>query len=126
MSDFVPVIGLVIATLNSIWEKKYGKNANHKKLELNEQNKRFSKNKIQGDGHGSSSRKSGKQDNSHTPRKLVQPYRHPPGTGNHGGPNTAKKDDQPLHPSWEAKRKLKEKQSLVIMPSQGTKIKFSD
>jgi hypothetical protein len=35
------------------------------------------------------------------------------------------KADQSLHPSWEAKRKLKQKESAGIMPSQGTKIKFS-
>jgi len=40
---------------------------------------------------------------------------------------TQKKDnsaDKPLHPSWEAKRKMKEKQSDAIVPSQGKKIKF--
>lgn len=35
-----------------------------------------------------------------------------------------KKDDKPLHPSWEAKRRLKEKESAGIVPSQGKKIKF--
>jgi len=29
-----------------------------------------------------------------------------------------------LHPSWEAKRKLKEKEEIGIVPSQGKKIKF--
>lgn len=43
-------------------------------------------------------------------------------------PSKLKKDnkdkDKPLHPSWEAKRKLKEKQNDAIVPSQGKKIKF--
>ena len=34
------------------------------------------------------------------------------------------KEDQPLHPSWEAKRRLKEKQKPVILPAQGKKITF--
>jgi len=31
---------------------------------------------------------------------------------------------KPLHPSWEAKRKLKEKDRVAIVPSQGKKITF--
>ena len=33
-------------------------------------------------------------------------------------------DDKPLHPSWEAKRKLKEKQTAGIQAPQGKKIVF--
>ena len=33
------------------------------------------------------------------------------------------KDDKPLHPSWEAKKKAKEKETL-LGPTKGTKIKF--
>jgi hypothetical protein len=36
-----------------------------------------------------------------------------------------RKDVKPLHPSWEAKRRLKEKEGGGIVPSQGTKIKFA-
>ncbi|KAL5482717.1 hypothetical protein ACEPAI_9311 [Sanghuangporus weigelae] len=38
-----------------------------------------------------------------------------------------REDDKykPLHPSWEAKRRLKEKESPAIVPSMGTKIKFT-
>lgn len=32
---------------------------------------------------------------------------------------------KPLHPSWEAKRKLKAKENGVVMSSQGTKLKFT-
>lgn len=42
---------------------------------------------------------------------------------NTGGPRREEKE-RALHPSWEAKRKQKEKQSSGILPSQGTKIKF--
>jgi len=50
------------------------------------------------------------------------------GRSNNGvGANILKnrKDDKPLHPSWEAKRRLKEKEGGGIVPSQGTKIKFA-
>ncbi|KAL5501507.1 hypothetical protein ACEPAH_8767 [Sanghuangporus vaninii] len=41
--------------------------------------------------------------------------------------NNDRDDDKPkpLHPSWEAKRRLKEKESPAIVPSMGTKIKFT-
>ncbi|KAL5524604.1 hypothetical protein ACEPAF_9744 [Sanghuangporus sanghuang] len=41
--------------------------------------------------------------------------------------NNDRDDDRlkPLHPSWEAKRRLKEKESPAIVPSVGTKIKFT-
>ena len=32
--------------------------------------------------------------------------------------------EQPLHPSWEAKRRMKEKMAARIVPSQGQKIVF--
>jgi len=39
--------------------------------------------------------------------------------------NNRDRDLRPLHPSWEAKRKLSEKQSAAIVPTTGKKIKFS-
>lgn len=33
--------------------------------------------------------------------------------------------DKPVHPSWEAKMRLREKQSAAIVPAQGTRITFS-
>jgi len=35
-------------------------------------------------------------------------------------------DDRPLHPSWIAKMRMKEKSNAVIVPSQGKRIKFDD
>ncbi|EIW59470.1 Bud-site selection protein [Trametes versicolor FP-101664 SS1] len=47
-----------------------------------------------------------------------------PARGNAGA--SAKSDDKPLHPSWEAKKRMKEKLNPSIIPgAQGTKIKFS-
>lgn len=35
-------------------------------------------------------------------------------------------DDRPLHPSWAAKMRMKERSSAVIVPSQGKRIRFDD
>lgn len=35
-------------------------------------------------------------------------------------------DDRPLHPSWIAKMRMKEKSNAVIVASQGKRIKFDD
>lgn len=47
------------------------------------------------------------------------------GTSAHVGKGAcAAAASEKLHPSWEAKRKLKEKEQIGIIPSQGKKIKF--
>lgn len=116
----------------AIWEKKYGRNANHKKKESEESTK-F------GSVRGEPPRP--RQLHNHPPssgasRKIkpTSQQRQPPDMGwgqRRIGPNkippskSETKADQSLHPSWEAKRKLKLKESAGIIPSQGTKIKFS-
>ena len=35
-----------------------------------------------------------------------------------------RRDDKALHPSWEAKKKMKEKEPAAIIPSAGKKIVF--
>ena len=46
-------------------------------------------------------------------------------TGRVGGGSHARVvDDKPLHPSWEAKKKLKQAQTDAIVPSQGKRLKF--
>ncbi|THG92538.1 hypothetical protein EW145_g8681, partial [Phellinidium pouzarii] len=42
----------------------------------------------------------------------------------YGGGAREEKQKQSLHPSWEAKRRLKEKESAAIVPSQGKRITF--
>ncbi|KXN88250.1 BUD22 family protein C4F10.06, partial [Leucoagaricus sp. SymC.cos] len=119
----------------AIWEKKYGKNANHKKKEL----------EIRG-RHSREGLDQGRRDGSHrdsqrfTKTKIttdggtrLKKVEWGPGSsqraGSHPPLNAQSKEKHlhsHLHPSWEAKRKLKEKQSVGIVASQGTKIKFSD
>lgn len=117
----------------AIWEKKYGGNANHvkKEREVAAQNPRRNFKKLD----------SNKKDHSRTsiPRNRANPgartsfnapasdkgwARSP--VGDMGTDAQARqKDDKPLHPSWEAKRRLKEKLNPSIVPGQGKKITFS-
>lgn len=134
-----------------IWEKKFGRGANHKKKELE------SRNEAPGQGterrpdtsvkHHPSSRPGFSKG---PPQKAfeVKPtpqYRQNADTGwSQRGTSSGvqvpistvplrsfappagsgRVEEKPMHPSWEAKRKLKEKESASIVPSQGKKIKF--
>ncbi|KAJ3879976.1 Bud-site selection protein [Lentinula edodes] len=111
----------------AIWEKKYGKNANHKKKEaaLNE-NERGRKRWPNGDS--SSNRPSNKAGTSRKPHQSEAPTRpRQQDSGWEQREMTVLHQDhesRPIHPSWEAKKKLKERQSAAAIPS-GRKIKFS-
>jgi hypothetical protein len=106
---------------SSIWEKKYGRNANHKKRELEALPKRqFPKENLKvRRGPEEWSRKRGDTFDRSTTSNSV-----PRSEDSHR--QTKKHEERPLHPSWVAKRQMKEKQTLGIVPSQGTKIKFTD
>lgn len=108
-----------------IWERKYGKEAKH--LQKREE--------------------SGATDDVRTFKKpsraaQAKPHRRLPDPSKHSSP--ARKvddvstrhtshprkfgavDDRPLHPSWIAKLRMKEKSNAMIVPSQGKRIKFDD
>ena len=107
-----------------IWEKKYGKGAKH--LQRREE--------------------SGAIHDAHTPRRhskgpQTNPRPRPPSLSKQNfRANNAEDiskhtshqresravDDRPLHPSWVAKMRMKEKSSAVIIPSQGKRIKFDE
>lgn len=111
-----------------IWEKKFGRNANHKKKEeetralartIRGHTSQITGSKIsktqprQGSSATKGSLRQSKDKSFsqlHNPAEAGSALVTPAGT---------------LHPSWEAKRRLKEKQSIGIVPSQGKKIKFS-
>ncbi|KAL0578631.1 hypothetical protein V5O48_003374 [Marasmius crinis-equi] len=115
----------------AIWEKKYGSNANHKKKEATESNERGRNRWSQNANSG------GRGPDVKTTRFTGSKYpnRNQRGTGlahppefNSGSATQAhaKPDQKALHPSWEAKRRLKEKMSVAIAPPPpGRKIKFS-
>ena len=89
-----------------IWEKKYGKNANHKQKEMVNRDAHIAQRRFQTRDKG-------------IPRKSEQP----PAGRRHEQPERSA-IEKPLHPSWEAKRKLKERESARIVASQGQKITF--
>lgn len=137
----------------SIWEKKFGSNANHKKKEMEEKvaAEVAASNRNRNRGHksdintGSNAIPSRNVTSTQGPPGATVPPRGrsvPQGDSGWSGrtksvgaqshsnakplaPKSDKTDNKALHPSWEAKRRLKEKESVGIVPSQGTKIKFT-
>jgi len=142
-----------------IWEKKFGRNANHKKKEaaelaaaaLTQPRRVLGHTSSNNDKLGSNGAPARKSFNNQGPAAAAKgasrsksiPQQHqladsgwagrtkgaPAATtssfNKSSGRKAAEQGDKPLHPSWEAKRKLKEKESVGIVPSQGKKIKFS-
>ncbi|KAH7915489.1 Bud-site selection protein [Hygrophoropsis aurantiaca] len=123
----------------AIWEKKFGKNANHvkKHRDTAASLKRPRSSFIPADQRRERNNSSA-QHQSHAnspfhrapPRKQPPQFNQAPDSGwksqslkpqtNHGPPQN-NRDQRPLHPSWEAKKKQK---SASIVPAQGTKIVF--
>ncbi|KAM6494230.1 BUD22 domain containing protein [Amanita muscaria] len=100
----------------AIWEKKYGRNANHKKKELEQQKLR----KQQVKKHKDSKRQNNQHEHvmrrdTNADTKRGQKPAEPP---------TSRANERPLHPSWEAKKRLKEQSVSHIVPSQGKRIVF--
>ena len=91
-----------MATLNSIWEREYGKNANHKKKERDQalERRRQWEERQQKRAAAAAAREE---------RERAQ----------------AQEKSRPVHPSWEAKKKLKEKEAAAMVPSQGKKLVFT-
>jgi BUD22 domain-containing protein len=119
--NFLQTLGPFSHMLFRIWEKKFGHNANHKKKEEETRARALARtirghtSKISGSNtqlrQGSSATKGSlRQAKDKSFSQVHNPVVTPTGT---------------LHPSWEAKRKLKEKQSIGMVASQGKKIKFS-
>lgn len=121
----------------SIWEKKYGQNANHvKKIqEVSHRDGQQSFNRAyprtmggprrDGNGPGARPNRSGAPPAFRTPGNGSGPRDTVPAASRHPPAHSQPKEDKPLHPSWEAKKRLKEKQNPVILPAQGKKITFN-
>ncbi|KAH9854673.1 Bud-site selection protein [Lenzites betulinus] len=125
-----------------IWEKKYGKNANHVKSQQQQQQK--APRQQQGAGRDraqSSARPSRGRGGGGTqglqfggarppPTDAGWPKRQPGeagagrGAGTGSGTGASGPSEGELHPSWEAKKRLKAKLNPSIVPGQGKKIKF--
>ncbi|TFY60499.1 hypothetical protein EVJ58_g5122 [Rhodofomes roseus] len=124
----------------AIWEKKYGKNANHvKKAHEGDVRDGQRRPSNRADSYGKGGPRQGGAGPDARQRRpgpgaypTLRPFSN--GTGSHdrgfitAGPPLARAqpmEDKPLHPSWEAKKRLKEKQNPVVMPAQGKKITFA-
>ena len=106
-----------------IWEKKFGRNAHHKKKE--EETKALART-IR--GHTSQITGSRFKQASSATKGTLRQTKDRSFSQVDNPADTASALVTPagrLHPSWEAKRRLKEKQSIAIVASQGKKIKFS-
>jgi hypothetical protein len=106
-----------------IWEKKYGKHANHMKKQ-NQVNDSFGKYPIQPFDRAREKRvrNSGVSGAAFLAARnpLHADVSRPTPLGNFPTPQ-----ERPLHPSWEAKKKLKEQQHSKVSRVRGKKIKFS-
>ncbi|KAH7919582.1 Bud-site selection protein [Leucogyrophana mollusca] len=128
----------------AIWEKKFGRNANHvkKQKETAEPFKRPRSGVVPTDQRRErNNRFAQRQSHPDHPSHRSVPQKHQPqfsqasdsgwnsrsakgSVGSRpslGGPSQNRRDERPLHPSWEAKKKQK---SASIVPAQGTKIVF--
>ncbi|PCH40085.1 Bud-site selection protein [Wolfiporia cocos MD-104 SS10] len=115
----------------AIWEKKYGKHANHikKEREAAARDPRRSKQaKFNPKDHSRDTRppQAGARPAFSAPPidKDWSKNRSPAAATHSSAKPPQKRDDKPLHPSWEAKRRLKEKLNPSIVPAQGKKITF--
>ncbi|KAI0801873.1 Bud-site selection protein [Irpex lacteus] len=129
----------------AIWEKKYGRNANHVK----KQEEIYGKDKpadrhgrdgpqrpAKGHGHGQNAAK-GRARQQLPPQSKSIPVQDQGWQQRSRGPRTyltchlpphiqqeKKQEEKSLHPSWAAKKMLKEKQNPSIVAPQGKKIVF--
>ncbi|KAJ7366843.1 Bud-site selection protein [Mycena albidolilacea] len=129
----------------AIWEKKYGRGANHKKKEAEEaaqeratQKAQFEARQAKREAAQASGKGRGKWNESaqvadagwgaRAPARTGAVATPAPAAAMHArpAPVRAKPDkDAGIHPSWAAKKALKEKMGVGIVPSQGKKIVFS-
>lgn len=141
------------SSLHRIWEKKFGRNANHVKKQQEEERAASEAKALaakaraaqrlaaatQGDAPGPGGRGRGRAfvpPPSMIPSRLDGGWKGgaenrkaaPVGGRGVGVPSSRKPAAAPkeekLHPSWEAKKRLKEKEQIGILPAQGKKIKF--
>ena len=111
--------------MSRIWEKKYGKGAKH-----------LQKREGSGATHDRPTlRKHYKRPQTNARSRLpdsserdsrVEKTDYAPNEHSSHQRESRAVDDRPLHPSWAAKMRMKERSSAVIVPSQGKRIKFDD
>lgn len=127
----------LITTYRRIWEKKYGRGAKHvvKRREEETEKKKIKEEKRRQREAAS------KRPHWATKKAFEPPKQTDSGYGGRtaaksGGvdgdrridgqppPKKPRREDRPLHPSWEAKKQLKKKESAAIVPPAGKKVVF--
>ena len=108
-----------------LWEKKFGKKANHLKGKRRDEG--WDPRKGAGGDNGREGRGGGRGRGSDTGPRRTQGLRNGPhSSGANSDPVVSrvkgKKEDAPLHPSWEAAKKAKEQKKNVAF--QGKKVVF--
>jgi hypothetical protein len=111
--------------MSRIWEKKYGKGAKH-----------LQKREGSGATHNTPTvRKHNNRPQTNPRPRLADSSRrdfraektdYVPNMHMSHQRESGAADDRPLHPSWAAKIRMKERSSAVIVPPQGKRIKFDD
>ena len=120
-----------------IWETKYGQGAKHvvkRREEEVEKNRIKEEKRRQREGATKRPRWATEKtfgppkqtDSGYGGRTATKPSR---GEGGGRGDDRfpleeSRREDKPLHPSWEAKKKMKKKEAAVIMPPTGKRIVF--
>lgn len=115
----------------ALWEKKFGVSANHVKQEElaakyggrdnGWDTKRGATDGARGGRGGRGGRRGGFGGGSGRPQNRDGPAGPPSGQHSGGKPKGPPKDEGPLHPSWEAKRKAKEQTTATF---SGKKVTF--
>lgn len=120
-----------------IWEKKYGKGAKHV---LKQREEEAEKKRIKEEKHRQREA-AAKRPHWATKKVFEPPTKTDSGyggriaakSGSGGGGERVdsqpplkkpRREDKALHPSWEAKKRMKEKESAAIIPPAGKKIVF--
>ncbi|KAF8895384.1 Bud-site selection protein [Infundibulicybe gibba] len=109
----------------AIWEKKYGRNANHKKKEAEVQKKILPVPPPPGKKYNKSVPQFRQQADTGWGQRTDQAAISSTSVRQNRTEPADRRGTQALHPSWEAKKRLKEREHAGIVPSQGKKIKFS-
>jgi hypothetical protein len=117
-----------------IWEKKYGKGAKHvvkrreeeAEVKKIKEEKRHKREAVAKRPHWAAKKA------FEPPKQTDSGYGGRIDAKSGGGgrvdgippPKKPRREDQPLHPSWEAKKNMKKKESAAIIPPAGKKIVF--
>lgn len=111
----------------AIWEKKYGKHAKHLNRVTQEEVSYRRPDRTSGHRAPTSQITSGDAF-KHKPQFRPRPLHINSATAPMAQPTYSRQtqSEKPLHPSWLAKKRLKELQSANIRPAKGTRIKFDE